>query len=158
MAVAKRPELLILDEPVASLDPLARRDFLRHLMESVAENDTSVILSSHLVSDLERVCDYLIILVASRVQLAGETEDLLAQHHRIVCSRRQDTDLPPNLDVISAEHTDRQSTFIVRSQTGVPARDWSAQHLELEDLVLAYMESAADRSHRTTTHATGDAR
>ena len=65
VAVAKRPELLILDEPVASLDPLARRDFLRHLMESVAENDTSVILSSHLVSDLERVCDYLIVLVSS---------------------------------------------------------------------------------------------
>jgi len=158
VAVAKRPELLILDEPVASLDPLARRDFLRHLMESVAENDTSVILSSHLVSDLERVCDYLIILVASRARLAGETEDLLAQHHRIVCSRRQDTDLPPELDVIWAEHTDRQSTFIVRSQTGVPAGYWSAQHLELEDLVLAYMESAADRDRRTTTHTTGDAR
>ena len=127
-------------------------------MESVAENDTSVILSSHLVSDLERVCDYLIILVASRVRLAGETEDLLAQHHRIVCSRRQATDLPPELDVIWAEHTDRQSTFIVRSQTGVPAGYWSAQHLELEDLVLAYMESAADRDRRTTTHTTGDAR
>ncbi|HXZ70885.1 MAG TPA: AAA family ATPase, partial [Streptosporangiaceae bacterium] len=65
LAVAKRPELLILDEPVASLDPLARRDFLRHLMESVADSGTSVILSSHLVSDLERVCDYLIVLVAS---------------------------------------------------------------------------------------------
>src|ERR1022692_6660 len=158
IAVAKQPELLILDEPVASLDPLARRDFLRHLMESVAENDTSVILSSHLVSDLERVCDYLIVLVSSRVQLAGETENLLAQHHRIVCSRRQDTDLPPELDVIWAEHTGRQSTFIVRSQTGLPAGDWSAEHLELEDLVLAYMERAADRGRRATTHTTGDAR
>jgi ABC-2 type transport system ATP-binding protein len=158
VAVAKQPELLILDEPVASLDPLARRDFLRHLMESVADNDTSVILSSHLVSDLERVCDYLIVLVASRVQLAGETEDLLAQHYRIVCSRRQATDLPQELDVIWAEHTDRQSTFIVRSQTELPAGDWSADHLELEDLVLAYMESAADHGRRTTTHTTGDAR
>jgi ABC-2 type transport system ATP-binding protein len=158
LAVAKRPELLILDEPVASLDPLARRDFLRHLMESVAENDTSVILSSHLVSDLERVCDYLIVLVASRVQLAGETEDLLAQHYRIVCSRRQATDLPQELDVIWDEHTDRQSTFIVRSQTEQPAGDWSAEHLELEDLVLAYMASAADHGRRTTTHTTGDAR
>ena len=158
VAVAKRPELLILDEPVASLDPLARRDFLRHLMESVAENDTSVILSSHLVSDLERICDYLIVLISSRVQLAGETEDLLAQHHRIVCSRRQDTDLPPELDVIWAEHTDRQSTFIVRSQTGMPAGDWSAEHLELEDLVLTYMERATYPGHRTTTYTTGVAR
>jgi ABC-2 type transport system ATP-binding protein len=158
IAVAKRPELLILDEPVASLDPLARRDFLRHLMESVAENDTSVILSSHLVSDLERVCDYLIVLVASRVQVAGETENLLAQHHRLVCSRRQVTDLPAGLDVIWAEHTERQSTFIVRSHTDLPTGDWSAEHLDLEDLVLSYMERAADPVRRTTTHTMGDAR
>jgi ABC-2 type transport system ATP-binding protein len=158
VAVAKRPELLLLDEPVASLDPLARRDFLRHLMESVAENDTSVILSSHLVSDLERVCDYLIVLISSRVHLAGETEDLLAQHQRIVCSRREDTDLPAGLDVIWAEHTDRQSTFIVRSQAGAPAGDWSAEHLDLEDLVLTYMERAVDTGRRITTLATGDAR
>ena len=142
VAVAKRPELLILDEPVASLDPLARRDFLRHLMESVADNDTSVVLSSHLVSDLERVCDYLVVLVASRVQLAGETEDLLAQHHRLVCTRRRDTDLPGGLGVMWAEHTERQSTFIVRSEAALPAGDWSAEHVDLEDLVLTYMERA----------------
>jgi ABC-2 type transport system ATP-binding protein len=158
VAVAKRPELLILDEPVASLDPLARRGFLRHLMESVAENDTSVILSSHLVSDLERVCDYLIVLVDSRVHLAGETEGLLAQHYRIVCSRRKETDLPGGLDVILAEHSDRQSTFIVRGGTELPAGDWSAEHLELEDLVLAYMERAVDPGRRATTSAPGDAR
>jgi ABC-2 type transport system ATP-binding protein len=157
VAVAKRPELLILDEPVASLDPLARRDFLRHLMESVAENDSSVILSSHLVSDLERVCDYLIVLVASRVRLAGETEDLLAQHYRIMCSRRQDTDLPPELEVIWSEHTGRQSTFIVRSQTGLPPGDWPAEHLDLEDLVLAYMETAAGPGRRTTQRTAGGA-
>jgi ABC-2 type transport system ATP-binding protein len=157
VAVAKRPELLILDEPVAGLDPLARRDFLRYLTESVSENDTSVILSSHLVSDLERVCDYLIVLVSSRVQLAGETDDLLAQHHRIVCSRRAETDLPPGLDVIWAEHTERQSTFVVRSRSDLPAGDWSAEHLNLEDLVLTYMERAADPG-RTSTHPAGDAR
>ena len=74
LAVAKRPELLLLDEPVASLDPLARREFLQSLMEVVAEHGTSVVLSSHLIADLERVCDYLVVLAASRVQLAGETE------------------------------------------------------------------------------------
>ena len=95
---------------------------------------------------------------ASRVQLAGETEDLLAQHYRIVCSRRQDTDLPPELVVIWAEHTGRQSTFIVRSQTELPAGDWSAEHLDLEDLVLTYMERAADLGRRTATRTTGDAR
>ena len=83
LGVAKRPELLILDEPVASLDPLARREFLQDLMEAVAEHELSVVLSSHLVSDLERVCDYLIVLVASRVQLAGDIDTLLATHHRL---------------------------------------------------------------------------
>jgi ABC-2 type transport system ATP-binding protein len=150
VAVAKRPELLILDEPVASLDPLARRGFLRLLMESVAENDTTAILSSHLVSDLERVCDYLIVLVSSRVHLAGETEELLAQHYRVVCTRRAASDLPAGMEVIWAEHTDRQSTFVVRSQAQLPSGDWSAEHLELEDLVLAYMERAVQPSHTTT--------
>jgi ABC-2 type transport system ATP-binding protein len=156
VAVAKRPELLILDEPVASLDPLARRGFLRHLMESVAENATSVILSSHLVSDLERVCDYLIVLVSSRVQLAGETEDLLAQHHRIVCSRRDAASLPAGLEVVWSDHADRQSTFIVRSQTELPAGDWTAEHLDLEDLVLTYMERGANPG--TAARTLGDTR
>ena len=83
LAVAKRPELLILDEPVASLDPLARREFLQGLMEVVADHGSSVILSSHLVADLERVCDYLVVLVDSRVQIAGPIDELLAAHHRL---------------------------------------------------------------------------
>ena len=126
-------------------------------MESVAEHGTSVILSSHLVSDLERVCDYLVVLVSSRVHLAGETEELLAQHYRIVCTRRAPSDLPAGLDVIWAEHSDRQSTFVVRTQTGLPTGDWSAEHLELEDLVLAYMERAVEPGRFTTT-PTGDTR
>jgi len=77
VAVAKRPDLLLLDEPVAALDPLARREFLQGLMEYVAESGTSVVMSSHLVADLERVCDYLIVLVKSRVRVTGEVEELL---------------------------------------------------------------------------------
>ena len=88
LAIAKRPELLILDEPVASLDPLARREFLRSLMEYIAEHKASVILSSHLVSDLERVCDYMIVLVESRVQVAGDVDELLATHYRLTGPRR----------------------------------------------------------------------
>src|SRR6202035_4354463 len=76
LAIAKRPDLLLLDEPVASLDPLARREFLQDLMETMAEQETSVVLSSHLISDIERVCDYLIVLTGSRVRIAGETEEL----------------------------------------------------------------------------------
>ena len=82
LAIAKRPELLILDEPVASLDPLARRDFLQDLTDAVAEHHMSVVLSSHLVSDLERACDYLVVLTAAHLRLAGEVSDLLAAYRQ----------------------------------------------------------------------------
>jgi ABC-2 type transport system ATP-binding protein len=151
MAVAKRPELILLDEPVASLDPLARRDFLRSLMEVVAEQGTSVVLSSHLIADLERVCDYLIVLVASRVQLAGEVSDLLASHHRLSGPRRNPAALPANQEVIEASHTDRQSTFLIRSDGPVLDPAWTVRPVSMDDLVLAYMSRARDTeaSHRT---------
>jgi ABC-2 type transport system ATP-binding protein len=80
LAVAKRPELLILDEPIASLDPLARREFLASLGEFISGRQVSIVLSSHLVSDLERICDYVIVIVSSRVQAAGQVSELLARH------------------------------------------------------------------------------
>jgi len=98
LAIAKRPELLILDEPVASLDPLARREFLQGLLEVVAEHGVSVVLSSHLVADIERVCDYLVVLVASRLQVAGTIAELLASHHRLTGPRRDPGSLPASLE------------------------------------------------------------
>src|SRR5215218_9668618 len=89
LGLAKRPELLILDEPVSSLDPLARREFLQGLMEAVAEHELSVVLSSHLIADLERVCDHLVVLVDSRVRVTGEVDKLLATHHRLTGPRRE---------------------------------------------------------------------
>ncbi|HEY8111777.1 MAG TPA: ABC transporter ATP-binding protein [Actinomycetes bacterium] len=142
LALAKRPELLILDEPVSSLDPLARREFLQGLMAHVADHGAGVILSSHLVSDLERVCDYLIVLVASRVRVAGEVDDLLASHYRLTGARRDPADLPAGTAVIEASHTDRQSTLIVRSTTPIDDPSFTVEHLTLEDLVLAYMSRA----------------
>jgi ABC-2 type transport system ATP-binding protein len=139
LAIAKRPELLILDEPVSSLDPLARREFMQGLMAHVADDGAGVILSSHLVSDLERVCDYLIVLVASRVRVAGEVDDLLASHYRLTGARRDPADLPAGTAVIEASHTDRQSTLIVRSTTPIDDPSFTVEHLTLEDLVLAYM-------------------
>jgi len=144
LAVAKRPELLVLDEPVASLDPLARREFLQGLMAFIAEHKASVILSSHLVSDLERVCDYLIVLVSSRVCVAGDVEELLATHFRLTGPRTDPASLDPGIRVIEASHTDRQSTMIVHSAEPIENPLWTVEPLGLEDLVLAYM--AADRT------------
>ncbi|MFC1403522.1 MULTISPECIES: ABC transporter ATP-binding protein [Streptacidiphilus] len=128
MAIAKRPELLILDEPVASVDPLARRDFLTDLADAVGEADMSVILSSHLITDLERVCDYLIVLTSARVQVAGPVKELLAGHR--VVAPPDDADDRRSPSVISiGELADRAAQD--------PA--WSAPQPSLEDLVLAYL-------------------
>jgi ABC-2 type transport system ATP-binding protein len=153
LALAKRPELLVLDEPVASLDPLARREFLQGLMAYTAEHQTSVILSSHLVSDLERVCDYLIVLVASRVRVAGDADELLASHHRITGARRDAADLPAGLEAIEHSFTERQSTFIVRAAAPIDDPSLTVEKLTLEDLVLAYMLQAAT-SHRPALETT----
>ncbi|MGW4465740.1 ABC transporter ATP-binding protein [Micromonospora sp. NPDC004704] len=143
LAIAKRPELLILDEPVASLDPLARREFMRTLMEFTAEHEASVVLSSHLVADLERVCDYLIVLAASKVQVAGEVDELLATHHRLTGPTRDPATFPAGHQVIQASHTERQSTVIVRSSAPIDDPSCTVDKLDLEDLVLAYMTQAA---------------
>jgi ABC-2 type transport system ATP-binding protein len=142
LALAKRPELLLLDEPVASLDPLARREFLRGLMEAVAEHATSVVLSSHLIADLERVCDYLIVLVASQVRIAGEVSALLASHCRLSGPRRDPGTLPAGQDVIEESHTDKQSTLLVRTDEPVHDPAWTVTPVSLEELVLAYMNPA----------------
>jgi ABC-2 type transport system ATP-binding protein len=144
LGIAKRPELLILDEPVAALDPLARREFLQGLMEAAAEHELSVVLSSHLVSDLERVCDYLIVLVDSRVRVAGKVDELLATHHRLTGPRRDPTRLPADQHAISASHTDRQTTLIIRTDAPIHDPAWTVSQIGLEDLVLAYMSQPAD--------------
>jgi len=144
LAIAKRPELLLLDEPVASLDPLARREFLQNLMEIVAAHGVTVVLSSHLVADLERVCDYLIVLAASHVQLAGEVDALLASHHRISGPRREPGGLPAGFDIIEESHTDKQSVLLVRTDDPILDPAWTERPVSMDDLVLAYMSQARD--------------
>ena len=102
LALAKRPDLLLLDEPLAQLDPLARREFLRTLLDATVESGLTVLLSSHIIGDLERVCDYLIILSASYVQLAGDMQEIARTHKRLI-GQRQD------VDAIASAHTDRKS-------------------------------------------------
>ncbi|MEV0459571.1 ABC transporter ATP-binding protein [Catellatospora methionotrophica] len=156
IAAAKRPQLLIFDEPVSSLDPLARRAFLQSLMEFVAELEVGVILSSHLLSDLERVCDHLIVLTGSRVQLAGDVEDLLAAHYRLVGARSDLETLPPGVTMVLAEHTGRQSTLIVHDTTGeLPKLVPDAERLDLEDMILAYLNRAARVSAGITAEPLG---
>jgi ABC-2 type transport system ATP-binding protein len=144
---------LALDEPVASLDPLARREFLQDLMAAVTEQELSVVLSSHLVSDVERACDYLVVLVDSRVQVAGDIEHLLSTHHRLTGPRRDPETMPGDQQVLTASHTDRQSTYLVRTDQPVLDPAWEVSALTLEDLVLAYMRGADAPSARPALEA-----
>ena len=139
LALAKRPELLVLDEPVAGLDPLARREFLQGLMEFTAEHAVSVMLASHLLADLERVCDYLILIAEGHVQLCGEVDELLHTHRRMIGPRRDSTPLPGCQQVIEETHTGRQSTLLVRTEEPIIDPAWSVEEVSLEDIVLAYM-------------------
>jgi ABC-2 type transport system ATP-binding protein len=140
LALAKGRELLLLDEPLASLDPLARREFLQTLMGSVAEQGATVLLSSHLLADLERVCDYLIVLSAAHVQVLGTVEELLDQHKLLIGPYREPQ--PPIAgvaQVVRASHTDRQATLLVRTSGPIHDPAWKAHDVTLEDLVLAYL-------------------
>jgi ABC-2 type transport system ATP-binding protein len=107
------------------------------------------VLSSHLMADLERVCDYLVVLVSSRVQLAGPVDDLLASHRRLIGPRRDPATMPGNQVVIESSHTERQSTFMVHTDDPILDPSWTVEEVGLEDLVLAYMGQAAEKARQT---------
>jgi ABC-2 type transport system ATP-binding protein len=148
LAMGKRPELLVLDEPVSSLDPLARRTFLADVMEVMADHHPTVVLSSHLLSDVERVCDQLIVMAAGEVQLVGSVDDLLTQHKLLTGPRRDDRSLPSDQVVVRASHTDRQTTMLIRTTEPVLDPAWVVSDVGLEDLVLAYMAGTTTPSAR----------
>ena len=115
LALAKRPDLMLLDEPLASMDSLARRNFLRLLMGETAEHGLTVLLSSHIIGDLERVCDYLIILSDAHVQLAGDIDEIIRTHKRLIGPRKLTAALARIHDVIEERHSDRQASPKVAS-------------------------------------------
>jgi len=145
LTLAKRPRLLLLDEPVAALDPLARRHFLGTLTAALADSggELTVVLSSHLIADLERVCDHIILLAESRVQLCGDIETLLSEHKVLVGPRKDTSALERTHTVVHAVRTARQATMLIR--LGGPVFDpaYEASDVDLEELVLGYMGASA---------------
>ncbi|HEX3806449.1 MAG TPA: ABC transporter ATP-binding protein [Gaiellaceae bacterium] len=139
LALAKQPQLLLLDEPVASLDPLARREFLTGVVQAVTETGITVVLSSHIVADLERVCDRLIILANGRAQLVGPIEELLAGHRLLTGPRSDAASVARVHQVIRESHTERQTTLLVRANGHVYDSCWEMHEVDLEEIVLAYL-------------------
>jgi ABC-2 type transport system ATP-binding protein len=148
LALAKRPQLLLLDEPVASLDPLARREFMSTVMQEVAETGMTVLLSSHIVADLERVCDHIVILSHSRTVLAAPIDEVVSSH-RILTGPRNDPDAVSRVhSVIRARHTERQTQLLVRANGHVYDSCWELHEVDLEEIVLAYLGQGATYDRR----------
>jgi ABC-2 type transport system ATP-binding protein len=140
MCLAKRPELLLLDEPVAALDPLARETLMQILLRAVVEDGTTVLLSSHAIADIAMVCDYVIILSASRVSLADDIDYVLASHRLLVGER--EAIAPAGTDVIAATHAERQTNLLVRVEEPINDGPWRVEEPTLEEIVIAYLRRA----------------
>jgi ABC-2 type transport system ATP-binding protein len=149
IALARRPELLVLDEPLAPLDPLARHEFLAAVMETAAEDGTSVLFSSHVVTELERVADYLVVLARGRVQVAGDVEDLVRSHQLLTGPADGVAAVGDRFDVVHAQQGLAQAHLLVRRRTAPaqppaqpptqPPDGWQAHPVTLEEVVLAYL-------------------
>jgi ABC-2 type transport system ATP-binding protein len=141
LALARRPQLLVLDEPMAMLDPLARHDFMATVMTAIADDGVSVVLSSHVLAELERVADYLVLMSAGSVQVAGEVDDLLARH-RVLTGPATEADAnTKRLNIVYARRGEAQAHLLVRTNgmTDPVPPGWEAHPVSLEELTLAYM-------------------
>ena len=140
LALAKRPQVLLLDEPLAALDPLARREFLRNLLDSAAASNITVMLSSHLLGDLARVCDHLVVISAGEVRLAGDLDQLLAEHHWVSGAAEQTSRLPGGVEVLTEYRHERHTRLLIRTSQRLLNPALTLEPVGLEELVLAYLE------------------
>ena len=139
LALARRPQLLVLDEPVAMLDPVARHDFMALVLTAMADDGVSIVLSSHVLAELERVADYLILLSRGRVQMAGEVDALLASH-RVLTGPAAEADRYTERPVVHARRAETQAHLLVRAGADDPVPPgWEAHSVGLEELALAYL-------------------
>ncbi|MFI5606457.1 ABC transporter ATP-binding protein [Amycolatopsis sp. NPDC051903] len=140
VALARRPELLVLDEPVASLDPLARRELMGTLMAAKADHECTVVLSSHVVAELERLCDYVVVLEHGRVVLAGDVDELMTAHTLLTGPSSTVDEVGGR--VVSVEHRGSAASLLVRGPNPAPPPRWRAEPVSLETLVLHHLATA----------------
>jgi ABC-2 type transport system ATP-binding protein len=139
LALARRPRLLVLDEPVAMLDPVARHDFMAIVLTAALDDGVSVLLSSHVLAELERVADYLILLSRGRVQMVGEVDDLLASH-RVLTGPAGEADRYAEQPVVHVRRAEAQAHLLVRATANDPVPPgWESHPVGLEELALAYL-------------------
>ena len=143
LALARSPQLLVLDEQVAALDPVARHDFTASVLTAAADDGVSVLLSSHVLAEL-RVADYLILMSRGRVQVAGDVDDLLAQHRILTGPAGEAERARERLSMVHARHGTAQAHLLVRATADDPVPPgWEASPIGLEQLALAYLREPA---------------
>ncbi len=139
LAFGKRPRLLLLDEPFAGLDPLAGREFLQLLMDGVAETAATVVIASHVIADIERVCDHIVLLTGGGVRLEGNVDELLESHRILMGPRRPLGTIRGVREVVRERHSGRQLTLLVTTNGAIVDPSWTVDKVGLEELLLAYM-------------------
>jgi len=139
LVLGKRPRLLLLDEPFAGLDPLAGREFLQLLMDGVAETGATVVIASHVIADIERVCDHIVLLADGRVRLEGNVDELLGTHRILTGPRRPLGTIRGVREIVRERHSGRQLTLLVTTDGAIVDPSWTVDQVGLEDLLLAYM-------------------
>jgi len=139
LALGKRPRLLLLDEPFAGLDPLAGREFLQLLMDGVAETAATVVIASHVIADIERVCDHIVLLTGGGVRLEGNVEELLESHRILMGPRRPLGTIRGVKEILRERHSGRQLTLLVTTSGPIVDPSWTVDNVGLEELLLAYM-------------------
>ena len=157
VCLAKEPELLLLDEPAAELDPVAREDLLRLLMHQVAESGSSVMLSTHALGDVSAICDFVVVLAHSRVVLANDIDFVLESHRFLSAGRDVGLALPPGATVIDERNSARESSVLARMELPFFDSKWHVEQPTLEEIVMAYLRLGAPSqvSFRTATNDLG---
>jgi ABC-2 type transport system ATP-binding protein len=143
LALARRPQLLALDEPLANLDPLAREDFMATVMKAAAEDGVSVVLSSHVLAELERVADYLVLVSHGSIAVAGEVEDLLAAHRMLSGPASESARYVQQWNVVHASSTASHAHLLVRDDATPVPPGWEARSVTLEELTLGYLRGSS---------------
>jgi ABC-2 type transport system ATP-binding protein len=139
LVLGKRPQLLLLDEPFAGLDPLAGREFLQLLMDGVAETAATVVIASHVIADIERVCDHIVLLTGGGVRLEGNVEELLDSHRILMGPRRPLGAIRGVREIVRERHSGRQLTLLVLVDAPIVDSSWTVDQVGLEELLMAYM-------------------
>ena len=143
LALARRPKLLVLDEPLANLDPLAREDFMATVIAAAAEDGVSVVLSSHVLAELERVADYFVLVSHGKIQVAGVVVHLLAAHRMLIGPASESARYAQRWNVVHASSTASQVQLLVRYDASDPVPPgWEARSVTLEELTLAYLRES----------------